>query len=348
MAKAPQSLDIFETLRENEPGPLYFVFGKERFLVDRAVDLIRARTLDPATRDFNYDLFQGKEATAARIVQSARTLPMMARRRLILVRDADEMKADELSQLIPYVERPCAETCLLMTGEKVDQRLKFFTAFKKHGVLVKLDPLYERQLPGFVRDEARRRGVTFGPGAAELLCDEVGAELGQLADAVERLAVYAGERKKIEVADIEEVIATTRQRNVFELCNAIGEGSRARALGVLASMIAARESGVRIVAMLARHVRQLWTASGLIQKRLSKFELAQALGIPPFFAEGIEAQARRFDRAAFERMHAAIYHADKALKSSRLDDERILEGLILELTRGGAATPRPRASAPRA
>jgi DNA polymerase-3 subunit delta len=334
MAPPPRGkADPLAPLREGEPGPLYFLHGKERFLVDRAVDLLRERVLDPRTRDFNYDLIQGKEAQAQRIIAAARTLPMMARRRLILVRDADEMKADELAGLIPYVEKPCPETCLCFVGEKADQRLKFFGAFKKHGVMLKLDPLYERELPGFVREEARARGIKLETGVAEAIVDEVGSELGPLADAVERLRVYAGERKSITPADVEAVIATTRQRSVFELADAIGSGDRARALMALASLVQARESGVRIVAMLARHVRQLFLAAALLPGRPSRIELAQALGVPPFFVDGIEAQARRLGRADLERMHDALFRADRELKSSRLDDARILELLILELTK---------------
>ena len=222
--------DPLAQLRQGDPGPLYFIYGKERFLVDRAVDLVREKALDPRTRDFNYELLYGKEAGASRILQAARTLPMMAKRRLILVRDADEMKADELAGLIPYLSNPAPETCLVFVGEKIDQRIKFFTEFKKKGVLIKLDPLYERQLPGFVRDEARLKSVSFEAGAAELLSDEIGADLGQLADAVERLAIYVGDRKRIGVEDVEAAVSGGRQRNIFELGNAVGQGRRGDAL----------------------------------------------------------------------------------------------------------------------
>jgi DNA polymerase-3 subunit delta len=332
MAPPGKDSEVLVTLQKEDAGPLYFFCGKERFLVDRAVDLVRQKVLDPRTRDFNYDLLQGKDATAGRITQAARTLPMMAKRRLVLVRDADEMKADELNALIPYVQKPCAETCLVMTGEKADQRIKFFAAFKKTGVLAKFDPLYENKLPGFVADEAKLRGVQLDAGASRLIADEIGADLAQLADAVERLAIYVGERKKITAADVDEVVATTRQRNVFELCNAIGLGNRDRALTVLASMIANREAGVRIVAMLARHVRQLWTASTLLAKRMNKFDLASALGVPPFFVDDIVAQAQRLSPDALRAMHQALFQADLQLKSSRLPDERILETLVLSLT----------------
>jgi DNA polymerase-3 subunit delta len=336
MAAGAREADILEIIGKEVPGPLYFFFGKERFLVDRAVDLVRQKVLDPATRDFNYDLLQGKDATAAKIVQAARTLPMMAKRRLVLVRDADEMKADELNGLISYVSQPCPETCLVFTAEKADQRIKFFSAYKKKGVLAKLDPLYENKLPGFVEAEARARGVALDGGVARLIADEIGADLAQLSDAVERLSIYAGERKKITAADVDDVVATTRQRNVFELCNAVGQGNRARALTALSSMLGARESGVRIVAMLARHTRQLWTAQSLLARRMSKYDLASALGVPPFFIDDIAAQAQRLDGATLKAWHGALYDADKNLKSSRLSDERILEGLILALTK-----PRP-------
>ncbi len=348
MARAA-SADPLAPLREGEPGPLYFLHGKERYLLDRAVDLLRARVLDPRTRDFNYELFYGKEAGASKIAQAARTLPMMARRRLILVRDADEMKADELAGLMSYVSDPAPETCLVFVAEKADQRLKFFSAFKKHGVLVKLDPLYERQLPDFVRGEAQARGVTLAPDAVTMVVDEIGAELGQLADAVERLALYVtgrdaasgdSARKQIVAEDVDQVVATTRQRSVFELANAVGSGDRARALAMLSSMLGARESGVRIVAMLARHLRQLWITSELLLKTRDKFEIAGALGIPPFFADDIIRQARSIDGARAKRMHAALFAADKNLKSSRLDDARILEALILELTRTNAKRER--------
>src|SRR5436190_21509796 len=99
-ADSLRPMDSLQSLREGEPGPLYLIYGKEQYLVDRAVDILRQRVLDPRTKDFNSEIFHGKEADPGRIVQAARTLPMMAKRRFILVRDADEMKADAMAQLI--------------------------------------------------------------------------------------------------------------------------------------------------------------------------------------------------------------------------------------------------------
>src|SRR5579864_2568679 len=111
MAQKGNAVDPLAPLR-GELGPLYYLYGRERFLVERGVEMIRDKILDRRTRDFNQDLLYGKEATGPRILGAARTLPMMAARRLVLVRDADELKADELNALLGYVAAPCRETCL--------------------------------------------------------------------------------------------------------------------------------------------------------------------------------------------------------------------------------------------
>jgi DNA polymerase-3 subunit delta len=338
------AISTIEALKPDDIGPVWMVFGKERYLVDRAVAALRERVLDPRTRDFNYELFQGKDASAERVVNAARTLPMMARRRLVMLRDLDAMKADEQAKLIPYLESPVPESCLIIEAEKLDQRTKAGQALKKHARLVKLEPLYERQLAGFVRAEAKRRGVRFEAGAAEYLCEEIGADLGALADTVERLALYAATREgAVSAAEVEAQVPGGRQRTVFELADAVGRGDRARALGILSAMMDGRESGVRIVAMLARHVRQLWIADTLMRARTPRSELPSALGVPPFFVDGIVDQAKRIGQggeAAFRAMHDALYRADKALKSSRLEEPRLLESLVLEMTGRGASSAR--------
>ena len=110
--KAHAALADIEAALAGGAPPLIFLHGKERFLVSRAVDLVREAVLDPATRAFNYDAFEGKEATGPRVLSAARTLPMMARRRLVLVRDADELSADQMNALSGYVSDPSPETCL--------------------------------------------------------------------------------------------------------------------------------------------------------------------------------------------------------------------------------------------
>ena len=335
MAPSTASLDPLAPLLSalaSAPPPLVFLTGKERFLIDRAVEAIKAATLSPATKDFNYDQLFAKEAGAAKILACAKTLPMMAKKRLVLVRDADELSADEMTLLGRYVESPAPETCLTFLAEKVDLRLRFFNLFKKHGLLLKLDPLADKQLPGFVEAEARRLKVDLQPGTAARLAEEIGADLGQLADALERLCCYVLVGQPIRIADVEEVVVTTRQHSVFELIDAVGGGDRSQALTLLSDMLMQREPALKLLALISRHVMKLWqTADLLSQGRPSASEIAGALGVMPFVAGKLLDQARRLKLSRVQAMHEAIFHTDRQLKQSKLDDERMMEQLILGL-----------------
>ena len=312
--------------------PLIYLCGKERFLVDRAIEAIKAAVLEPATKDFNYDQLFGKEAGSAQILACAKTLPMMAKRRLTLVRDADELTADELANLSKFIESPAPEACLCFVAEKADLRLRFFQLFKKHGLLLKLDPLAEKQLPSFIETEAKRLKVELSPGTAARLAEEIGPDLGQLADALERLCCYVPVGQPIRVSDVEAVVVTTRQHSVFELIDAVGAADRAGALTLLTEMLMQREPALKLLALLSRHVMKLWqTADLLAVGRPSASEIASQLGVMPFVAGKLLDQARRLKLPRVQAMHEAIFVADRTLKQSKLDDERIMEQLILGL-----------------
>lgn len=127
-------------------------------------------------------------------------------------------------------------------------------------------------------------------------------------------------------------MATTRQHTVFELIDAVGAGDQAAALSLLSGILAAREPALRLLAMLSRHVRQLWVTRDLLGGgRPSPAEVAQAAGVPPFVAGKLMDQARRLSPGRLAGMHELVFKADRTLKTSKIDEARHMEALVLRL-----------------
>ena len=339
MARAAGPLDF------SKPAAIYVLHGPERLLIDRAVAALRDATVKPALRAFNYDVFDAGEKLDARaIVQAARTLPMMGGRRLVHVKGAHDLSAAQLEALLPYLADPAPETVLLLVAEKLDTRLKFFAQAKKAGVVEKFEAPYENRLPGFVEDEARQRGLKLERGAAQRLADVVGRDLGRLSSSLEQLGLYAAGRA-IRSEDVDELVADSRERNVFELCDATYAGNRTRALVAARSMLANRESPIGMVAMLARHARQLVRIRAL-GGRPSPSQIASALGLSPYFAGPLAEQARRYSEAGLERVLCELAAADRSLKGgglgaakAGLGDELLVERLLGSLVALGEKRP---------
>ena len=146
-----------------------------------------------------------------------------------------------------------------------------------------------------------------------------------------------GDAKRIRLADVEELVAETRQRGVFELTKAIGEGNVERALRLLANMQRNREPALRIQFMLVRQLRQIWRAKELAAAGVPRAEIASQVGIAPFFLDDVLVPARRMSHATLERSFGRLYRADRVLKSSRIDPDLILSKLVQPLAEDASA-----------
>jgi DNA polymerase-3 subunit delta len=154
------------------------------------------------------------------------------------------------------------------------------------------------------------------PAAITRLVEAVGSDLSRLALAVDQLGLFALKRA-VTADDVDELIADTRERSVFELTDAIGAADRARALAAVGSLCDQRESAVGVVVMLARHVRQLALVHALRASNTPRGEWGSRLGVPPFIVDKIAAQARSYSPAALAAATRRLAEADRALKGDQ-------------------------------
>jgi len=331
--------DLVSAIESGRLDPIYCLHGAERYLIDRCLAAIRKTVLGAAAAaaSFNHDVFELKETPLSTVVSTARTMPMMARRRLVVGKGIDEVKAPDLEPLLPYVQDPNPTTCLVLVGDKVDTRFKVFVALRKAGWLHEFAPLRDRELGGWLAREARARKVALDSDAASALAEMAGPDLGRLNQALEQLSLYVGDAGRIRLADVEELVAETRQRGVFELTKAIGEGNVERALRLLANMQRNREPALRIQFMLVRQLRQIWRAKELAAAGAPRGEIASRVGIAPFFMDDVLVPARRMSHAAMESSFGRLYAADRKLKSSRIDPDLVLSKLVQSLAEDAGA-----------
>lgn len=317
--------ELLAEVRAGRLAPLYVFHSEHPVLIERVVTAIRDVAVPPAARGFNYDVVEGKPS-ASKIVALAQTLPMMAQRRMIYVRDLAGIPADEAEPLLAYLAKPNPSTVVVAVASKVDKRIKLFAQLSKKGFLHGLEA--PRQLAPWVRAEAQALGVKMDPAAITRLVEAVGSDLSRLALAVEQLGLYAMEpaapggtgkasRRPVTSDDVDDLIADTRERSVFELTDAIGAADRGRALAAVGSLCDQRESAVGVVVMLARHIRQLSLVHTLRAANTPRNEWGSRLGVPPFIVDKVVAQARSYSPAALSAATRRLAEADRALKGDQ-------------------------------
>lgn len=333
--------EFYEKLNPDKLASVYILVSQEALLLDRAQEAIRDAAVPPDLRGFNVDHFNGKGGSADQITNVAQTLPMMAKRRLVVVRGLEVLPAAELSKLSAYLDEPNPSTVLMGVCAKVDKRLKFFQKAKKLKMLHELSA--PKRLGPWIRNEAERLEVNIAGAAADRLGDVVGSDLARLGLSLQQLALYAGARQ-IVADDVDDLIADTRERSVFELTGAIASRNQAGALAAVNGLFEQRQSSIGVVMMLARHMRQVGLCQVGMAERLSGSDLARRVGVPPFVLDKLRTQAEQYSVRAVAESMSLLGQADQALKGfghstkvlGRVVAERVIvEGLVSDLIRLG-------------
>jgi DNA polymerase-3 subunit delta len=307
----------------------YLLAGGEPLLRDEALAALRRAVLGDAPADFDADRLEGDETTPGALHDAVRTLPVLARRRLVWLREPSGGRAGwkAVGDALPGIVRDLAagptSTVLVVTAGPPDRRLAWVRAFAGEGAAtVECEaPTTARDLAAFVRREADRQGVTIESAAVERLVERIGPQLLRLRSELEKAALIAGPGARVtreQVADVADGV----EEPVWELTDAIGEGRTADALAVLAKLLGAGAPAPVVLATLAGHLR-----------RLLRVRAGGSVAGPPFVVRKLEAQARRVPLARLLTGLRAIHETDVAVKGQgALAPEQALERLVLQLS----------------
>jgi len=307
----------------------YLVVGEELLYRDDALAAIRSAVLSSGPVDFNFEKLEA-DASPATLIDSIRTLPVMAPYRLVVLRNPESARGggraltDALGALVSELgtgEVASGGAVLVVNTPKVDRRSRWVKAFGASGVVTCDPPRRTREVVAFVRSEAERQGVRLGRGAAEALAERLGPQLLALRQEIAKAALLAGEGQTVTIANVTAGTSDVAEESIWDLTDAIGEGHSADALSVLAKLVRAGAPAPVVLGALVSHYR-----------RLLRVRSGAPPAGPPFVRKKLERQAARYTPARLLACLRAIHETDTAIKGAGvLRPESALERLVIGL-----------------
>jgi len=286
--------------------PLYLITGDDEAEKSRlTVELPDA--VDEGLRAFNVDRFYAGESstTVDAIIQAARTLPMMAPRRLVLVlraerllipkRDSEAAEAD-LEALGAYIEQPEPFATVAFVSARLDKNRRITKRLMKHAVVVMCGVLESgHEAEEWLRARAAEQKMTIEPAAARLIVQRAGLDMPRLRADAERVLLFAAGRGRVTAADVEAATGGATSQDDWAVANAIQRGDARTALRELALALDGGAVPFMVLGQLG------WVA----RTKLPAGRIAAAID--------------------------AVFRTDIDLKSSAGDPRVLLERLVVEL-----------------
>ena len=311
--------------------PLYFLYGEESYLMELLQTELLKYALAPHERDFNLDIVYGLDSDAQSVLGLCTSYPMMAERRVVIVRDFENLEDNHLFK--EYAEQPNATAIvMLVCGPKPNVSAHPYRAFRAHAVSMESKALSPKQVPGWIMRIAEAQGHRISAEAVGMLVENVGTSLRAAHEELEKLATFVGERETISADDVVHASGQTREFNVFELQRALGDGRGNDVFRIADRMLQRagnkRGEALMIVAVLNAYFTKLWKLSAA-RAGLPDRELASRVGVQPYFIKEYLISLRRFSIRSIEEAFLALLAADYELKGGAMRDEQLVMSLVL-------------------
>lgn len=312
--------------------PIYVLAGKNDTLVNARCRELLDELIEPSQRAMG--LFDADPAriSAADVMDELRTLPFLADRRVVLIRDADNFVSDNRELLEKYFDAPCPTGTLVLKVSTWNANTKLAKKLPGVGELINVTQPKPWQLPTRLMQYAREAyDKKIGKDAAELLVELVGDELPRLYNEVDKLALFAEGEKAITPGHIELLIGHNRLYNAFAVIDAIAAGNVGQAVERLRRMFAEdRTTEYTVVGAFAFHLRRMFGAKALLEKGSRPADIAKRLRIwsnkDKFFA-----QLQQMSLKQIGQYLQKLGETDHAIKTGRAKPQVAMEQLVLSL-----------------
>jgi len=310
--------------------PVHLILGDEELLVERSLSSLIESALGGPTSGFNYSSHLAGE-TPLGALSTARTVPMMVRRQVVLIREFENANKELCEAILEYLGSPSESTLLILTGRKQPPAgAKISKLVKKIGQSTRHRAGSLKPIP-FAVDYARKHGCRLDQGAARLLVQLVGSSLGVLRAEIDKLICYIGGEGQIRAQDVEAICSVVAEARIWDLTDALIRRDTDKAMAAAHRMLEEGQASHRLLSTVTWQFRQiLELQDDLRNNRPPGGSWSRA---PSRKLQAAQQLLRKRPLSA-SRVLRSLTNANQAFNRSRAGDRRVFESLILELTAG--------------
>ncbi|MCM1067795.1 MAG: DNA polymerase III subunit delta [Muribaculaceae bacterium] len=232
---APTYDGILKSLKARNYAPVYLLHGEEGYFID-AIAKAFEDVLPDDEKAFNQYVLYAPEVEPAQIIDLCRRIPMMSDKQVIILKEAQAVRADRLAKLAPYIADPVPSTILVICCRGAQAKGKELMAAcrKSEAVVFESKKIQEYNIPAYITQYVKQKGLGADAKAVEMLRDFIGADLSKLYNELDKLASLLPPNATITPEVVERNIGVSREYNSFELVDALAEKNALKAFRCLA------------------------------------------------------------------------------------------------------------------
>jgi DNA polymerase III subunit delta len=334
-------LDVWKNINRKQIDPVYLLFGTEAFLINETKQLLVENVLGEEEKDFNLSVYDLEETPIEAALEDAETFPFMGEKRLVILQNPSFLTSEKskgkvehnVGKLEEYLSQPAPYSIVVFSApyEKLDERKKVTKELKRKATVVEAKKLTEQELAAWIKERAEASGTEIDRDAIEHLMSLAGTNLFMLTSEIDKLALYAGDHRKIDRNIVDKLTARSLEQNIFSLVDKVVHRNVEAALRIYYDLLKQNEEPIKILAVITGQFRLIYQVKELSRKGYGQQQIAGTLKIHPFRVKLAAGQAGAFSDDELTRIMKLLADADYQMKTGGMRKEMLIEMILFQI-----------------
>lgn len=311
---------------------IIFLYGEDTFRSKQKLQEIIEEYKKVHKNGFNLAIMDCQNAGFENLKRELETVSMFKEKKLIILKGA-LLNAEFEKPLLDYKNnllKDKTDTVVFFEDGKADSRKSFFKFLEKNSKSQEFKLLSSLQLLAFAKKEFGKHGVKIQKEALNQLVIFCGNDLWRLANEIIKLAAFKirDENQEIDLADVEQMVNSEIETDIFKTIDAIARKNKKQALGLLHRHLEDGDSVPYLLSMINFQFRNLLLIKDLLEKGTQYHLIAQKSGIHPFVVRKSYELCEKFALSEIKKIYQRIFQADLNIKTGKTEPQTALDMLI--------------------
>ncbi len=338
--------EFYSDIKHNTIAPIYIFFGKEEYLIKKALEKAVDEFIDKDYSDFNLTIFDGKNMGAGNIVDTAETMPFFCDKKLVIVKECTIFKSQktglsdiDVDRLNEYFKNPLRSTIIIFCLEdKPDKRRSLYKNFSKNGKVIEFSTLDKITFPRWIQKvlsdankKASSRVIDYLVNSSGYLEYNSSIRLYDVMNELNKLISYTGLRDNITMEDIDVCWKSSVEKSIFDMVDALGYKRADDAFKISNKLIYEGEPAIKIMMMISRHYRNLFKIKIYEKQGYSPSAIASKMKLSPFILKRHMMQIKNCSISELKKYITICIQSEYELKSGKIAPKLCMELLMMQL-----------------
>jgi len=326
--------EIITSINNKNLQPIYFLMGDEPYYIEKLSDEFTNNILSEAEQEFNQVILYGKDITIEQVISEAKQFPFGSEKRVVIVKEGQQLK--NIEKLESYLDNPQKSTILVIAynGKSIDKRKKFGKNLAQKCIIFESKVLYDDKIPSWISNYLNRKGYNIDNKATAVLAEYLGSNLSKIANELDKIMLVSKKEEQITTKLIEYHIGISKDYNIFELQNALGEKDVIKANRIINHFAqnTKKHHIIPVLSSLFLFFQKVITYHFLNDK--SSGSVASNLKINPFFVNQYKKAAKNYTKKQLFYIFNQLKEYDlrsKGVNNKSTEQNGLLKELVFKI-----------------